>query len=169
MLTYACNSQCIYCQASSTCDKQAKHMTIPIAKRVCECIMQTPSPSIKIEFQGGEPTLNLPALEFIVEYLRQLNKKNHKEIEFVICTNLVSLTEDQLAFYRKNSIFISTSLDGPPAIHDANRKSTATVPNSTIVSKNISRIQQAYGTEKISALLTITNHSILHLEECIDA
>lgn len=170
VLTYACNSQCRYCHASSSIEKPGEnHMSFPTARKVCDCIMQSPSRILKIEFQGGEPTLNFPVLTFIVEYLEVLNKHYKKHLEYVVCTNLVQLRKDHLAFYKNHKIFISTSLDGPPTIHDKNRPTTSSVPNSQLVLKNIEKIHNEYGQDKVSALLTISKDTLPLLRPCVDA
>ena len=41
---------------------------------------------------------------------------------FVICTNLTTITHEQLEFCKEHNIALSTSLDGGRDIHDACRK-----------------------------------------------
>lgn len=105
VLTYKCNSKCRYCHASSSAESSEHHvLSITIARRVCEFIMRSPARNLKIEFQGGEPTLEFEVLVFIVQYLHTLNRKFKKNLDFVVCTNLLVLTAEQLAFYKKYSI-----------------------------------------------------------------
>jgi len=57
--TLRCNSNCKYCQVSRK-DINAKHSDMDkiTAKKTVDLIFKSPSPVIKIEFQGGEPLLN---------------------------------------------------------------------------------------------------------------
>ena len=55
--TLRCNSSCIYCQvARKNMDDHEADMTKKTAKNVVKTIFQSPSPCIKIEFQGGDPS-----------------------------------------------------------------------------------------------------------------
>lgn len=169
VLTYACNSQCTYCHASSSIDESKENfLSIAIARKICECIIQSPAPSLKIEFQGGEPTLNFPVLMFVVDYLERLNKSYGKSLSFVVCTNLLFLPEEQLAFYKKHAVLISTSLDGPPSIHNENRKSIGSTPNYDLVVDNYRKICLEYDPHSVSALLTVSRASLSQLKACVD-
>lgn len=55
--TLRCNSSCIYCQvARKNKDDHSADMSKRTAKNVVKTIFQSPSPCIKIEFQGGDPS-----------------------------------------------------------------------------------------------------------------
>ena len=55
--TLRCNSSCIYCQvARKNMDDHEADMTKKTAKNVVKTIFQSPSPCVKIEFQGGDPS-----------------------------------------------------------------------------------------------------------------
>ena len=88
VLTLRCNCMCSYCHASSKAgiDDKSYDMDELTARNTVDIIFLSPSPSIKIEFQGGEPTLNFDILEFIVLYAEKLNQKYKKELSFVVCT-----------------------------------------------------------------------------------
>ena len=66
---------------------------------------------IKIEFQGGEPLLNWPIIQDIVEYAEIVNRIAKRQLEFVICTNLTLITKEILEYCKRHNIAISTSLD----------------------------------------------------------
>ena len=82
------------------------------AVNVAKIIMQTPSPEVKIEFQGGEPLLNFGIVKLITQEAKRINRHRHKNLSFVICTNLTLMDDDKLRFLREEGITISTSLDG---------------------------------------------------------
>lgn len=169
VLTYACNSKCIYCHASSSTNTDERHaLSITTARRICEWIMQSPSANLKIEFQGGEPTLQFDTLVFIVEYLSTLNLRYKKHLEFVVCSNLLVLPDAQLQLYKKHDFNISTSLDGPKDVHDENRTPLCTQSNYDRVIENYQRLCLEYSRDKVSALLTVSNHSLPRLKDCVD-
>src|SRR5690606_980804 len=72
-------------------------------------------------FQGGEPTVNLPAIQFIVEYSREKNKAAGKTIDYSLVTNFTYMTEEIAEWLLDNSVLICTSLDGPEHVHNYNR------------------------------------------------
>ena len=66
--TLRCNSSCIYCQvARKNIDDHEADMTKQTAKRVIKSIFQSPSPYIKIEFQGGDPSTYLGMVKYMIE------------------------------------------------------------------------------------------------------
>src|SRR3546814_5194540 len=74
---------------------------------------------IKIEFQGGEPTLRLDLIAAVIERCTRFAER-----QFVVCTNLQSLSDAHLALFDRADVYISTSLDGDVATHPANRNAT---------------------------------------------
>ena len=68
VVTLRCNCACKYCHASSKGNNKDNlyDMDEETAYRTVDFIMQTPSKSIKIEFQGGEPMVNYPSVEKII-------------------------------------------------------------------------------------------------------
>ena len=91
------------------------------AEKAIEFVFASPSPDLKIEFQGGEPLLNFELIRWIVERVSKRNATEERDISFVIATNLAILTEEVLEFCAEYEINISTSLDGPRELHNANR------------------------------------------------
>ena len=82
---------------------------------------RSPSSSMKIEFQGGEPLLHMDLIESMVAHAQQLAQQTSKSVSFVIATNLALLDDRILRFAASNDVFFSTSLDGPSDLHNANR------------------------------------------------
>ena len=66
--TLRCNSSCIYCQvARKNRDDHSADMTKQTAKNIVKTIFQSPSPCIKIEFQGGDPSTDFDMVKYIIE------------------------------------------------------------------------------------------------------
>jgi uncharacterized protein len=111
VVTLRCEHSCPYCQVSRrSVDRDRYDMSRDTAMRALRVALSAPPPTIKIEFQGGEPLLNFALIQQIVEAARR-DKPPGKTLEFVIATNLAMLDDDVLAFCRENSILLSTSLD----------------------------------------------------------
>lgn len=108
VITLRCNQRCEYCQVScAEEDAQNYDMEIHVARRIVDTIFSSPTNNPKIEFQGGEPLLNWPIIKFVVSYAEKIAEEKGKKVEFVICTNLTLITEEQLYFCRDHNIAIS--------------------------------------------------------------
>lgn len=142
-------------------------MTSETAKRGVDLMLQVPAHAVTCEFQGGESLLNFPLLQEIVEYVKERNKIVGKQITFVACTNLSTLTDEHLDYFKQHDILISTSLDGPAFLHDQNRPFSKGSSHA-VVEHNIRRAQEALGRDRLSALMTTTKKSLLYPHEIID-
>ena len=83
--------------------------------------MQSTSPYINFEFQGGEPTVNFPVIQFVVDYAREKNKYENKLLDMSLVTNMTYMTKENADWLIENGVLICTSLDGPEEIHNWNR------------------------------------------------
>lgn len=170
VVTQRCNQKCIYCHASSV-DKNGGlqfDMKPETARKFVDLAFISPSPYIKIEFQGGEPLLNFKIIKEIVEYAKELNEVSKKILDFVICTNLTIINDKQIDFILENDIYISTSLDGPADIHNQCRRTRQGQGTYDTVINNMSQMINAIGRDKVSALMTVTSYNIYRLNEVID-
>ena len=114
VITLRCNHRCEYCQVSSEESGAYKwDMGVNTARDVVDLIFQSPSPEIKIEFQGGEPLLNWDAIQATIAYAEEKNRGHGKKLEFVICTNLTAIDKEKLEYIKDHNVNLSTSLDGP--------------------------------------------------------
>ncbi len=169
VVTANCNSDCRYCQASSTSpDNGIRNMSFGTARAVVDMIFESPSPDIKIEFQGGEPLLNWDVVRYIVEYAEKLNARRLKRLEFVLCTNLTLINESIFSFLEKNNIKISTSLDGPRHIHDENRILRNGESSYEAFKKKLTFVRESTADYPVSPLLTVTRQNLGHLRSVID-
>lgn len=169
VVTARCNFICDYCHASSAALEQDHvDMNWKVAKKTVDIIFSSPSPVLKIEFQGGEPLLNWSIVKEIVQYSEFLNRFAKRQLEFVICTNLTLLTDEMIVFIKEHKIIISTSLDGPRNIQNYHRKTREGYNGYDVFIKNLQRLRQSLGFNYGSALLTITKTNLNKLPEVID-
>ncbi len=170
VLTRRCNQKCLYCHASSVGSDSAAFfdMDRATAKKCVDLAFMSPSPAIKIEFQGGEPLLNFEILKEIVEYAGEVNEKAGKHLEFVICSNLLALDKKKLDYIKSKNIFISTSLDGPRHLHDTFRKKRDGGGSYETVTRHLALAQAELGRDKVSALMTVTRSNIERLNEVVE-
>ena len=162
VVSLRCEHSCSYCQVSRANDDALRSkydMSRTVAEKACHLAFRSPSPHIKIEFQGGEPLLNFERIVHIVEESERLNATEHKDLQFVIATNLALITRQHLEFCKSHNVLISTSLDGPEWLHNQNRHR----PGENSYQKTIEGIQFArsiLGPDRIGALMTTTQASL---------
>ena len=169
VITLRCNQRCAYCQVSCADEDAARYdMPVATAEKIVDFIFSSPTRCPKIEFQGGEPTLNWPAVTATVEKAEQLAARQGKDVEFVICTNLLAVTDAQLRYCRDHHIQISTSLDGPEALHNRCRIARAGGATHARVLERLDRARTLLGGDGVSALMTTTAFSLNHLREVVD-
>lgn len=170
VITLRCNQDCRYCQVSAENDVAHQFdMSPEVAERAIDFAFMSPSSAIKIEFQGGEPTLNWKALTVAIARAEAINLEKKKALEFVICTNLTGITREKLEYLRDHNVSISTSLDGPQHIQDKNRILRTGGGGTHQILEN--RLQEAFdvcGRDSVSALMTTTADSVDHLRDVVD-
>ncbi len=169
VLTVRCNQKCKYCQvACEKADARRFDMQPDTAKKSVDLVFQSPSPFIKIEFQGGEPFLNFDVLRLIVEYAEELNAHYQKNLAFVVCTNLSDVNKDHLEYCKEHKIFISTSLDGPQSLHDLYRTMQDGEGSYVHLMAGLDLARGIVGSDSISALMTTTHASLGHFPKIVD-
>ena len=79
--TLRCNSSCVYCQvARKNMEDHSADMTKETAKNVVKTIFESPSPCIKIEFQGGDPSTDFEMVKYIIEEAEYVNLFKKREL-----------------------------------------------------------------------------------------
>lgn len=155
--TLRCNQTCEYCQVSRKPESSTEHYDLNIhdAEAIAKLIKSSPRSRIKVEFQGGESTLNI---EFIERLISKLNHSG-KSINYVITTNLVSISARILAICKQYSVDISVSLDGPEDLHTKNRRHPKQDYFKDIL-KNINLARSELGNDRVNAVCTVSRHSL---------
>lgn len=168
VVTLRCDHSCHYCQVSRVTEDRTQYdMTRETAERAVKMMFRSPAPVLKVEFQGGESLLNFDLIRFIVERVERENETESRSIEFVVATNLSPLTDEMLSFFREHRVSLSTSLDGPQPLHDANRPRRGGRSHELTV-RNIVKAREVLGRDQVVALMTTTDLSLAHPREIID-
>lgn len=141
--TQKCNLNCSYCfvdkgkfsydvnNQQSLSPKTAKRLIevlpnrLPWAKHIC------------IHFYGGEPLLNLPAINEAIE--TALPKGDL--FSFAITTNGTIATEKAIGILKKGRFNIILSIDGPEQIHDIYRRTKNGAPTHAKVLKFLEKVK----------------------------
>lgn len=168
VVTLRCDHSCRYCQVSRVSeDRERYDMSQETAARAVDLMFRTPAQALKVEFQGGEPLLCFDLVRWLVERIEARNLVEQRDLQFVVTTNLAPLTDEMLSFCRDHSVLLSTSLDGPEALHNANRPRPGRDAYALTVA-GIDRAQTALGFDRVSAMMTTTRMSLAYPREIVD-
>jgi His-Xaa-Ser system radical SAM maturase HxsB len=120
--TARCNHKCLYCHSSVVgLKRKGVDMTPAHAKKAVDLAFDCPNPDISLEFQGGEPTLNWPVIEFVTKYARLKNEASGRGVFLSLVTTFSTMNTERFKFLIDEKISICTSLDGPAELHNQNR------------------------------------------------
>lgn len=120
-VTTKCNMRCSYCYEGN--DKDSHFMDKKTADETIKFVIEkiNKSDMTIIDFHGGEPLLNFPAIKYIVDKLH--NEYRDYKFSFGITTNGTICTPEILEFLSHNLGYsLTVSLDGTKKAHEANRK-----------------------------------------------
>lgn len=113
--------------------------------------------NIEIDFFGGEPLLNFPALRAITEYAGARALEEGKRFKFTLTTNALLLTGDRARYFREQGFNVVLSLDGRPKIHDGMRPLTRGGGSFTRIFRNIRAFTEGYDNYIIRGTYTRQN------------
>ena len=168
VVTLRCEHTCHYCQVSRvTADKDAFNLRRTHLDRGIDLMLRSPSPHVTMEFQGGEALLAFDLIRYGVEQAETRAAAAGKTITFVVCTNLAVLTDEMLAYCHAHRLLLSTSLDGPEFLHNANRHRPQRNSYALTV-QGIARARAALGDDRVSALMTTSTLSLEHPLAIVD-
>ena len=169
VVSLRCHHTCNYCQVSrqptgaSNFDLEAS-----AAEHAVERLFEWPSRTLTVEFQGGEPLLHFGRIRTIVDAIVRRNRTEGRAVRFVLASTLHDITDAQLAFFHEHGFCLSTSLDGPEWLHNANRPRPERDSYRRTI-EGIERARRALGDDAVSALTTLTRRSLEAPEEIIEA
>ncbi len=170
VVTLRCNQKCVYCQVSSVgMDGTDTDMTEETASKVVRRIFESSSDDITIEFQGGEPLVNWPIIQYIVKNALEINKTAKKNLMIGLVSNLSLMDEEKLKFLLDHNVTFCTSLDGPAEVHEQNRKWLGgTSHGDALKWWKVIMDKTKRKKYRIDALTTITKHSLKYPKEIVD-
>jgi len=158
-------------------DASSADMSRETAEQVVDFALQSTSPAIAFELQGqgGEPLLNLDVLRHLVEYATTRNKQTTGKImRFTALTNFTGMTEDAAEWLIANDVRVCTSLDGPAALHDANRKWLGGSAHADVVrwieyfGRRYAELGRDLQQWHVDGMATVTRQSLAAAREIVD-
>tara|TARA_R110002033_G_scaffold1408_3_gene12600 strand:- start:5032 stop:6444 length:1413 start_codon:yes stop_codon:yes gene_type:complete len=161
--TLRCNLACSYCQVSRANENaEGYDWDEATLGQITGFIKQFSGRSLKIEFQGGEPTLRPDLISAVLDAGSHI-----PDMTAVICTNLQRLDEEILTIFNRENVQISTSLDGSLITHKAQR--TQDDASTSQFERNLSLVLKRYGPGKISALPTVNPNDPPEIDSLVEA
>jgi His-Xaa-Ser system radical SAM maturase HxsB len=152
-------------------------MSAATAEKIVDLALQTTSPAVAFELQGhgGEPLLNFDVLRRLVEYAVERNKRAAgKTLTFRLLSNFSAMTEKAAQWLITNDVFVRTTFDGPPGVHDWNRKWMRGSVHADVV-RWIEHFERAYkelgrdpATWQVDTLTVTTRRTIEAWREVVD-
>lgn len=168
VVSLRCHHSCSYCQVSrQPTTESAFDLSMQAANLAVERLFEWPSQTLTVEFQGGEPLLHFDRVKSLVEAIEYRNRSEWRTLRFVLASTLHDVTDDQLAFMRDHGFCLSTSLDGPEWLHNANRPRPERDSYRRTL-EGIDRSRRTLGDDAVSALTTLTRRSLEVPEAIID-
>jgi uncharacterized protein len=109
-----------------------------------------------VYFFGGEPLMNFPLIEKVIEYCEEVCKFKNIEIKYGMATNGTILNDRILECIKKHHIKVTVSIDGPKEIHDKYRKFRNDKGTFEVITENVKQISRYI---PVFARVTLTKHS----------
>ncbi|MDQ7772260.1 MAG: radical SAM protein [Elusimicrobiales bacterium] len=167
-VTGDCGQNCRYCAAGSP---RPGRMRADTAARIAAMAFSCGEGPVMLEFQGGEPFLNFPAMRAAAGGASALSRRTGRPVNFSVVTNLNRLSPEHLAWLKDNRVAVCTSLDGPADIHDRNRTMPGGGSSHALLEKNLARLRRAGagrgGWDAPNAVCTVTRASLGRASEIV--
>ncbi len=120
-ITNQCNLRCTYCYVHKTSDSMNENSAKKSLEKIIFDAKKHLFKKITIKFSGGECLLKLPLILDLIHLGKKLSNEAKIDIEFVILTNGVLLTEKTVNILKEEGVRVAVSLDGLKKYHDAQR------------------------------------------------
>ena len=170
--TNRCNMACVYCHARTGSASQKKlDMTEKVLYKTVDFFFSVPRQGrkeIRIEFQGGEPLLRYDLVQKAMDYTIQRAENEGLEASFRLVSNLTLMSDEIAADIKeRGNINLSSSLDGPPVVHDRQRIYPGGQGTYQHVVRWAKKLKQEYDIT-VPFLPTFTRNGLGHEREIVD-
>ena len=165
--TLQCAHSCRYCQVSRSLHDLGHTMSLADLDAACDTVFESASPTLTVEFQGGDPLLRFDLVERAILRIQGRNAFEGRRIRFVIASTLHQLDTSMCEFFKTHGVYLSTSIDGPRDLHNRNRPT----PGRDAYERTLAGMELArthIGPDAVAALMTTTKASLAHPEAIVD-
>jgi len=170
--TRRCNLNCTYCHMNPQpvgAERRETDLQPEMIPYIVGFMLSSPSPSIFVEFQGGEPFLNFPAVVQVVDEVRRQNESANKKVTFGLVSNLMVSTDEQLRYCYENDIQLSYTLNGPRSMHNHFRITRNGQGSHDVVVRRMNHIKRSFpGLLTSHPLCVIAEDNMTQLRQMVD-
>ncbi len=120
-VSHDCNMRCGYCYADfGRYGGDYGYMQPDLAVEHTEKFFDQlgDTQRVNMTFFGGEPLMNMPVVYAAHAYAKERAAKEGRKIGFGLTTNGTLLTDELVAFFKKEHFTLTVSIDGPPDVND---------------------------------------------------
>jgi uncharacterized protein len=134
ILSNRCNFGCTFCffkQHGSAARREIEaspgnqQMSFEVARSSIEKVLEVQRrhghPVVQVEFFGGEPLMNWPVIEQVLETVDASGKGGLPRIQYSITTNGRALTKEMAELFRKHQVTVTISYNFPTGDHAPTR------------------------------------------------
>jgi len=162
-ITNQCNLRCTYCYVYKTSDKMNPETARKAVERIFQAAKKHGFEKITFKFSGGEALLELEMVLDLVRQARALGEEHSIEVDFVVLTNGVLLTEEVAKTLKERKLRTMVSLDGLGEYHDQTRVFANGRGSFEEVEKGIENLQKFKVPFNVS--ITITSKNIENIPD----
>ena len=162
-ITNQCNLRCTYCYVWKSQNKMSEETAKKSIKKIITDAQKHGFRKITIKFSGGECLLEFPLVLDLVNLGRKFAKQAKIEIDFVVLTNGVLLTEEVAKKLKEANIRAAVYLDGLEKYNDLQRIFPSGLGSFKYVEKGINNLQKAKVPFNVS--ITITSKNIENIPD----
>jgi len=156
-ITNECNLRCPYCYLNKSPDKMSSDTAIHSVDAIFRSAALHDFQKVKLKYAGGEATLNFHHILAVHDYATNLGRELGIELEAMILSNGVSISERMIKEAARRRIHIMISLDGIGGHHDAQRMFANGIGSFQYVDRSITRLLNHGLIPKISVTVSRRN------------
>ncbi len=164
-LTHNCNLRCAYCY---TGEKFGAGMSGETAGHAVDFSLaearRQSADHLEVVFFGGEPLLRRDLLYWVVDQVRA-RAGDDLDVSFKMSTNGILLNERTVSELARREVYVSISLDGDPAAHDAQRPDANGNGTAARLTEVIPRLLAWNPCAAVNCV--VTPHSAAHLDRSV--
>lgn len=157
-VTKDCNLRCSYCYETSEKKYMDKYQADKLTKFIKKYVKQHSIHTVVLSWFGGEPTLNIDIINYILGNIKDFLKDNNVTLISSIVTNGYNL--DKFTFNKLLELGISQfqiTVDGSKEMHDKNRFTKEGTGSFDIILKNLINILNNDNNFSVTLRLNVNN------------
>lgn len=121
-LTHNCTLRCRYCYAGRKKQHSMSFETARLGMELAIAEARRMEGAVDLGFFGGEPLLEWDLLRRCYDYMSEHGPTTPAPVRYGLTTNMTLLTPDKLEWLLARDFKLGLSIDGSPAMHNANRR-----------------------------------------------